>query len=249
MIIKPLFYMGHLSDDDIAMYECSDKLWLPKRSFEYWITHSDVGVATILKLKNMVEQTAVGLAYKPHSNDEEHDTVYAPQWICDMLDCDNENISVERYEPSLCTGLTILPHTSDHIRAQDPQEFLRDAFEAYTCIQEGMTLTLWVVDDETKVGHTFTITITNTRPLTGEPVCIRNCEVELELLPPLDLPIQKPPTPEPVPEPVPEPEHAPTNSFAESTSGYSLGGQHDDKKTQRELAAAAARRRLQNPTI
>ena len=228
--------MGHLSDDDIAMYECSDKLWLPRQSFEYWITRSDVGVATILKLKNGVEQTAVGLAYKPHSNNEEHDTVYAPQWICDMLDYD-ENVSLERYEPSLCTGLTILPHTSDHIRAQDPQEFLRDAFEAYTCIQEGMTLQLWVIDDETNIGHPFTITVTSTRPLACEPVCIRNCEVELELLPPLDLPIPKPPTPEP----------EPTNNFAQSTSGYSLGTQHDDTKTRRELAAAAARRRLQNP--
>lgn len=233
MHIKSLIYMGHLSDDDIAMYECSDKLWLPRQSFEYWITRSDVGVATILKLKNGVEQTAVGLAYKPHMNDEEYDTVYAPQWICDMLDCD-ENISVARYEPSLCTGLTIQPHTSDHIRAADPQEFLRDAFEAYTCIQEGMTLPLWVIDDETKLGHTFTITITNTRPLIEEPVCIRNCEVELELLPPLDLPIPppKPPTPEPEPEPEPP--------------GQVLGGTHDDKKTQRELAAAAARRRFQN---
>ena len=235
--------MGHLSDDDIAMYECSDKLWLSKRSFEYWLTRSDVGVATILKLKNGVEQTVVGLAYKPHSNDDEHDTVYAPQWICDMLDCDNENISVERYEPSLCTGLTILPHTSDHIRAQDPQEFLRDAFEAYTCIQEGMTLQLWVINDETKVGHPFTITVTSTRPLANEPLCIRNCEVELELLPPLDLPIVplKPPTPEPEPEPVP------TNSFNEATPGQLLGGVHDDTKSKRELAAAAARRRLQNP--
>jgi hypothetical protein len=102
-----------------------------------------------------------------------------------------------------------------------------------------MTLQLWVINDETKVGHPFTITVTSTRPLANEPLCIRNCEVELELLAPLDLPPSKPPTPEPV--------QAPTNSFAESTSGYSLGGMHDDTKTRRELAAAAARRRLQNP--
>ena len=239
MLIKPLIYMSHLSDDDIAMYECSDKLWMPKRAFEYWITHSDIGIATILKLTNGVNQTAVGLVYKPHPNDEEYDTIYAPQWICDILDCDHDNISVERYEPSLCTGLTIQPHTSDHIRAQDTQEFLLDAFEAYTCIQDGQTIPLWVIDDITKLGHVFTVTITNTRPISDEPVCIRNCELELELMPPLDLP----PTPPKPSTPEPEPE----NIITESSPGQALGGIHDITKSQRELAAAAARRRFKNP--
>lgn len=238
MRLLPLMYLEHLTDSELLQYECSDKLWLPRRDFEHWITASEVGVATILRLTNGVDQTAVGLAHMPHNNEHEPDALYAPQWICALLDCD-ENVTLTRFQPSLCTGLTIQPHTSDHIRAKDPQEFLRNAFEHYTCITEGLSLPLWVTHDETHVGYVFHVTITCAKPAMGvlEPLCIRNCEVELELMPPLDLPIPPPPVSEPVIEPVAPP--------VQDSPGYVLGGTRDVTKTQRELAAAAARKRLQ----
>ena len=239
MRLLPIMYLEHLTDEELRQYECSDKLWLPRREFERWVTESEVGVATILRITNGVEQKAAGLAHMPHHNENEPDAVYAPQWICDILDFD-DNVTLSRFQPSLCTGLTLQPHTSDHIRAKDPQEFLRNAFEHYTCITEGESIPLWVVDDETHIGSVFHVTITSIKPSSAEPLCIRNCEVELELMPPLDLPIPPPPA-EPVTQPVSEPE----NTFVADSPGNMLGGSHDSTKTKRELAAAAARKRLQ----
>ena len=244
MHILPIIYLEHLSDSQIAEYECSDKLWLPPRMFEYWVTHSEVGVPTILRLTNSVEQTAVGLAHMPHRNKNNDDTLYVPQWMYNLLECD-DNVEITRFQPSMCTGLTIQPHTSDHIRAKDPQEYLRNAFEHYTCIMDGLTLPLWVIDDEATTGHMFLVNIAATKPAKdAEPLCIRNCELELELLAPLDLP---PPAPAPVP--VQEPEQEPPSEPA--TPGYVLGGAVDATKTKRELAAAAARKRFeaQQPAV
>ena len=242
MRLLPLMYLEHLNDEELRQYECSDKLWLPQREFERWVTESEVGVATILRITNGVEQKATGLAHMPHHNESEPDAVYAPQWICDILDFD-DNVTLSRFQPSLCTGLTLQPHTSDHIRAKDPQEFLRNAFEHYTCVTEGESIPLWVVDDKTNIGSVFHVTLTSIKPSTHEPLCIRNCEVELELLPPLDLPIPPPPEPEPDPINV----FASTNTFQDP--GNVVGGTIDATKTKRELAAAAARKRLKSQSL
>jgi hypothetical protein len=175
----------------------------------------------------------------PHHNKNNDDTIYVPQWMYNILECD-DTVEVTRFQPSMCTGLTIQPHTSDHIRATDPQEYLRNAFEHYACITDGLTLPLWVVDDGATAGHMFLVNIAATKPAKdAEPLCIRNCELELELLPPLDLPPSPPPVPVQEPPPVQEP--------AIATPGYVLGGAVDTTKTKRELAAAAARKRLEAP--
>ena len=102
---------------------------------------------------------------------------------------------------------------------------------------DGLTLPLWVIDDGATSGHMFLVNITATKPVReAEPLCIRNCELELELLAPLDLP-PPPPVQEPEPEPVLVSEPA--------TPGYVLGGTVDTTKTKRELAAAAARKRFE----
>jgi len=246
MHISPIIYLEHLSDSEISEYECSDKLWLPPRMFEYWVTQSEVGVPTILQLKNGVEQTAVGLAHMPHRNKNNDDTIYVPQWMYNLLECD-DTVEITRFQPSMCTGLTIQPHTSDHIHAKDPQEYLRNAFEHYSCIMDGLTLPLWVVDDEATTGHMFLVNIAATRPAKdAEPLCILNCELELELLAPLDLP-PPPPVQEPAQVQEPEPAQEPAQVQDPATPGYILGGAVDTTKTKRELAAAAARKRLEAP--
>lgn len=234
MRILPLYYLDTLSDEQITMYECSDKLWFSTRTFERLVTDGEPGVVTILKLTNGVDQSVVGAMHAVHTDDDE--IIYAPRWVCEALEYDHDNITIARFQASLCMGLTLQPHTSDHITAPDPQELLRDAFEHYSCLTRGQTLTLWIQHPE---PHAFEVTVADLQG--GDTVCIRDCELELELLRPLDMPLTPPPSPPPSP-----PMNAVVAADPPLLQGDVLGGTIPQNKTARELRLEAAMRRLNN---
>ena len=244
MRILPLMYLETLDDAEIARHSCSDRIWMHQTQFQTWIS-TDAGIVTLIKLENSLEQSVIGCVFGVHQGDPE--TLYVPQWMYDMLDFDTESIELERETPSMCTGIVLQPHTSDHIHVADPQEFLRDGFEQYSVLTPGQTLDLWVGDDDVGGGigaivgggkHRITCTILQLLPV-NETLAIRNCEMTLELMVPLDTPI--PPVPVHVPEPEPSPEveverEQPVQPVTE-----------EDPAVRRQRMAEAARARLLPP--
>jgi hypothetical protein len=239
MRVLPLLFAQFLTDSELEEYECSDRIWVPKQVFERWVRLSEPGIAMLARLENAVGQNAVGVIQDVHYDDD--DVLYVPQWMAQRL-TDSDDVSLDHYEPNLCMGLTIQPHTSDHVLAADPQVYLRDAFERYSCLIPGQTVPLWVgPSEQNPTNHTMYVDITSLRPSGDEPLCIRNCEIELELLPPLDTPIPSPPLPEsppPMTPELPEPPMAPPLA-----AGHVLGGAMPAGRSARELAAEAALRR------
>lgn len=244
MRVLPLLFAEFLTDDDIEEFECSDRIWVPKHIFERWVRLSEPGVAMLAKLENTVGQFAIGVVQDVHYDGA--DIMYVPQWMSRRL-ADSDDVTLDNYEPNLCTGLTIQPHTSDHVTADDPQVYLRDAFERYSCLIPGQTVPLWVgPSQQNPAFHTMHVDIATLRPLNDDPLCIRNCEIELELLPPLDTPIPPPPRPEsppPMTAELPEPPMAPPLA-----AGHVLGGAMPAGRSTRELAAEAALRRAAQAT-
>ena len=221
MKILPLFYNEALTDEDIAKHECSDKLWVSRRIFEDFLVGTEVGVAGIARLRNRVGSEVYGLVFGVHQGED--DAIYAPQWMCAAMEHDPDGVSLARATPSLGTRIKIVPHTSDHLSAEDPQTLLRDAFENYTCLMNGMDYKLWIED------HAMTVTLLEIHPAGQEVIRVRDCEIELELGAPLD----RPATP-PAPAPAPAAAELPTIAA-------------EEPPTREELAAlmgAAARRRL-----
>lgn len=235
MRIQPILYLEHLTDEETQQYECSDKFWLPRRLFETLVGDAPSGVTVIVKLINVIEQYIVGTPHSVHHNLDADEVIYVPSWMYDTMIVD-EDIRVETINPGLCTRLMISPHTSDHIHAEDPQELLRTAFENYTCLQVDQEIPLWIGTKQLKV------TIQGLQPDTLDPLCIRDVEIELELLPPLDMPWPPPPR-----EPTPPP--TPPSSQAEpivGEPGIPVGGTAPQPGlTPAQLAGAAARARIQ----
>lgn len=228
--VQSLYFEGSLTDGDIERHMCSDRIWLPRTVFETFLGTQEAGAVLVLSLTNEVEQTVVGTPFGYHRNDA--NIIYAPQWILDALEYDHANIRLKRFTPSLCSRISIIPFSSEHIAAEDPQIYFRDAFESYTCIQRGLTLPLFCN------GRTVTIAIQDVIPNNDEPLCIRDVELELELSRPLD----RPPTPE-ITVPVQEPQTEVTEvtipaNFIEPTI------QMPSRDEVRRLCAAAALRRL-----
>lgn len=191
MNIRPILYLDTLDDASIARHNCSDRIWIHHEQFSHWIS-SEAGTVTLVRLQNRLDQSVIGCIFGVHHG--EQNDIYVPQWMYEALEFDTEEVTLNRVTPSLCTGIVLQPHTSDHLHtARDPQEFLRDGFEQYSVLTPGQTLNLWV--DE----HVMTCTIIGLLPSNDAPLAIRNCELTLELMPPLDLPIPEPPTSAPAP--------------------------------------------------
>jgi hypothetical protein len=231
MKVLPLSYMENLTDEQILEFDCSDRIYVPKAEFTRWMNESEPGIATILSLTNRIEQTVNGFLF---GVTHEHATIYVPHRMYKALDMDTEDITIDRIQPSLCTRITFQPFTSDHCSSENPLELFRDAFEHYTCLSVGDEVSLWI-------GYPVQAIIAGLEPPLDEPLCIRGCELELDLLKPLDMP-------EEVAEAVAEVAEAvvvPANVIEHvETEGRQLGGAVDTTKTLRQKMLEAAQRRL-----
>ena len=225
MRVLPLFYNEAFTDEDIAEHECSDRIWCSPAQFRQLTDDAEPGITTLLHLTNEEAHTTVGCIYGVHHSTES-DLLYVPHWMYDQLG--DGSVIVEPAQLGLCTRLVLQPHTSEHLSAEDPQELLRDAFERYSCLTPGTTIPLWI-------GQAITVTISELGPVPNTSLCIRNCELTLELLRPLDMPDEVEPLAEPpaVVEPVTEPPTAvaPTNTIV-------------DTRPRHVIMAEAARKRL-----
>lgn len=183
MRVLPLFYSGQFTDQEIAENECSDRVWCSPAQFRTWTDSMEEGVATLLHLTNEEAQSTVGCIFGVHHS-AETDVIFVPSWMYQELG--EGNIIAEHAQPGLCTNLVLQPHTSEHLNADDPQELLRDAFERYSCLTPGTTIPLWI-GNQTQIM----VTIAELGPVPNTTLCIRNCELSLDLLRPLDMPEEK----------------------------------------------------------
>lgn len=202
MKVLPLIYMGNHPDDELAKHACSDRIWVGKHTFETYTRDSEPGITICLKLRNAVDQTVPVSIYGVHHDDE--GTIYVPQWMLEELEHDHDHVQIELCDDiSMCSSISIAPHTSDHLASDDPQTLLRDGFENYTFLMPGRDYEIWLG------SHSFIVSLVSVQP--DQPVvCIRDCELTVELLPPLDLPIPPPPAAA-VESPPSKIEEAPTN--------------------------------------
>lgn len=192
MRIISLSYCPNLSEEDIYRHECSDRIWVPRHVFERWLTAEEVGSVVIVQLEGIP-----ACMYAPHNGPR--NVIYAPNWMCEELgismdapeDDEDDYIVPERLQPSMCTFLKVQPHTSDHLPScvggsggnAMPEDTLSRAFEEYTCLREGQTMMLHLPS-----GDRMFVTIVEAQPAGQGPFCIRNTEIAIDLLEPLDRP-------------------------------------------------------------
>jgi hypothetical protein len=238
MRIHPFLYLDTLDDAAVARHNCSDRIWVHHTIFSQWI-HSEAETVSLVRLMNRLDQSVIGCVFGIHYG--EPDDLYVPQWMHHALEFDTEEVTMTRVSPSLCTGIVLQPHTSDHLRVTgDPLDVLRDGFEQYSVLSPGQTLDLWVGE------QSMTCTILSLLPTNDAPLAIRNCELTLQLMPPLDMPI-----PEPATSVVTAADAA--HSEAAATSAEPLASSElpslpqEDQVVQRRRLAEAARNRLMQP--
>jgi hypothetical protein len=231
MKVLPLFYLDSLIDDltQQEQHACSDRLWLPQIEFERYMLAADTDSVVTLRLKNSAEQVTVGAVFAAHFGDA--DTIYAPLWMYEALELDTVDVSVERFFPLLGTSITIQPHTSDYLAmGDDPQETLKEGFEQYTCLSVGEDYKIWLG------SFSFTITLQDIEPAETGVICIRNRELGLHILPPLDAPWPTPPAAAPAAPP------SETAAVPSETAAVAVVAQLSAEERRRQIAEATRRR-------
>lgn len=248
-------YCDWLSEEEIQIHQCSDRVWAPKKMFERWLLEEDAGAVVIVNLHGIP-----ACMYGPHSG--EGNVLYVPDWMCAALhvsgepdDQGDDYITPMRGTPNMCTFVKVKPTTSAHIdAAQDldepAEDILSRGFEQYTCIRQGQVMNLRL-----PTGEVLEVVIEEAKPENNDFLCIRSGEIEMELLPPTDLiektlaALSEPPLPEP---PVPEPELPTTHPTHHSThfqgEGHVLSSDvqtvPESREERRKRMAEAATARL-----
>ncbi len=187
MKIVSLLYADWIREEELAAHQHSDRIWLPAHMFQRWLLEETEGSLVIADLGG------VGVCvYGPHGGDA--NVLYAPEWICQALHVSGEPepegedyIVPLRVLPAQCLFVKLQPHTSRHIEIAEStqmpaEDILARGFEQYTCLQKGKSITLHLEN-----GDELTVDVLGTLPDTEDILCIRAGEIELELLPPLDL--------------------------------------------------------------
>jgi hypothetical protein len=134
--------------------------------------------------------TIVASPIGPHFEDST--ILYVPTWMWDALKdpADDAVVCVlERCRPSMASMIALEPHTSNLLKCKDPESALRNAFERYSCIQKGCTYPLQLED----LPDPLWVTIPAVTPDRPEPLCIRNVELTVNMLPARDAPLPVPP--------------------------------------------------------
>ena len=265
MRVVPLSYNEYLSVSEIDRHECSDRIMVPQRMFERWMSEEDAGSVVLVALEGIA-----ACMYAPHCGPR--DVIYAPMWMCEALRVsldppDDADAAVDDYivpvriRPAMCTFMRIQPHTSDHLHIPNtaPEDVLSRGFEEYTCVRSGQTLMLRL-----ETGERMFVSVVATEPDNSGPVCIRSPEIFMDMLEALDVEeppaVARPPTPRPALDlplltPLSPPGSSPTppthHTSLPTLSPPSEQPQHfapvaPSRDERRRLAAEAAMRRQHN---
>ncbi len=228
---------------------------MPRHTFERWLTAEDAGSVVIVQLEGVP-----ACMYAPHAGPR--NIIYAPMWMCEELgvslepppadeDAEDDYIVPERLHPPMCTFMKVQPHTSDHLPAcvggsggdAMPEDTLSRAFEEYTCLRNNQTVLLHLPS-----GNRMFVTVTDALAVDGEvagPMCIRNTEIAMDLLEPLDR-VRPPTPPPPAPTLLLPPEQEQSQPQQQPQTQPPQESREESREERRERAYRAAMARMAN---
>jgi hypothetical protein len=187
MHIRTLVEMGTLLEGEQEIGECSNRVYVPARLFTEWLSTK----AVTLRIENAVEQVVYGSMFSAHTQDE--NTVFVPDWMCSVLDCDRDLCTVVPVEPPRCTAIMVQPLNEGDV---EEMELFQSSLERYTTVTPGQHLTLWH-----SFGYPFTVSVVHVEPEMA--VDIANCDIPLNMLPPVSVVPATLSDPDSVPDSVP----------------------------------------------
>lgn len=192
MYVLPFAFHTSLSEDAIQELENSDKIYLHMQLFEEILGNSNSGELIILELKSMYDcGLPIAVNIGGFHSFEDKNIIYAPSWIVEHLGltehCTDDDkimceVSYRRITPSPCAKITIQPFETCLSKYDDPEMALQTGLEKYSCLYANSTISLLMPDKKI-----LKCSIYGCEPKKDfEPLCIRDIELVVNLLPAKD---------------------------------------------------------------
>jgi hypothetical protein len=201
MYVLPFAFHTSLTESTesvIHEYECGDKIWVHMEQFESIMGHNSSGELIVLELRSLYDcGFPIAVSIGGFHSETDKNIVYAPCWIVDHLGmmehCTEEDktlceVSLKRIMPSPCSKITIQPFITKLSTFDDPEKALQNALEKYTCVYANSTINLLMPDNSI-----LKCSLYDCVPNKDEPLCIRDIELVVNLLPAKDyiIPVSK----------------------------------------------------------
>jgi len=199
MYVLPYAFHTSLSEDAIQELENSDKIYLHMQLFEEILGNSNSGELIILELKSMYDcGLPIAVNIGGFHSFEDKNIIYTPSWIVEHLGltehCTDDDktmceVSYRRITPSPCAKITIQPFETRLSKYDDPEMALQTGLEKYSCLYANSTISLLMPDKKI-----LKCSIYECEPKKDfEPLCIRDIELIVNLLPAKDyiVPVPK----------------------------------------------------------
>lgn len=142
-----VFYPGYFEDN---CQELSDEIIIPAYHLNQIMEHYDDGEKLYVTMTNTIADKSILVAIgSPHSYDK--NTIFAPQWILDLIDCNGNDDSIIKIQKADISEIPAA--TKIMIKPLDPIAFELDtracferAFMNLHSIKEGITIPIPVVE-------------------------------------------------------------------------------------------------------
>ena len=198
MYVLPFAFHPSLSEDAIQEIENSDKIYVHMELFETILGNSNSGELVIIELKSTYDcGLPIAVTIGGFHSFDDKQIVYAPSWIVEHLgltehitDDDKTlcEVSHKRIMPSPCAKITIQPFETMLSKYDDPEMALQNGLEKYTCLYANSTISLLMPDKKI-----LKCSIYDCEPKKDfEPLCIRDIELVVNLLPAKDYVVPVP---------------------------------------------------------
>jgi hypothetical protein len=182
-----------MSEDAIKEYECSDKIYVHMETFSNILGNSNSGELVILEMRSLYDLgLPIAVTIGGFHSDSDKNIIYCPCWIIEHIGCmdyalsDDKTmceVSLKRNNPSFCSKITIQPFESKLASYDDPENALRNGLEKYTCIYANSTINILMPDN-----YVLKFSVYDCEPKkSDEPLCIRDVEILVNLLPAKDI--------------------------------------------------------------
>lgn len=139
MRAQPFSACAFLPQDQRLVYECSDRILLPKAYCESFKFNAN----DLLELSNFFEEKRYGTLFETYT--QEYTAVFMPSWMFFSLS-QIEPISIGLCRKSRCTAIRLRPDSFTFQSRPDFLEILNSAIQSYSCLTKNTRIPLHVED-------------------------------------------------------------------------------------------------------
>ena len=141
MRAAPFLHCKFIPMDEISIFECSDRILIPKSIF---VSMGFGEGPILLNIANTVGTNVRGVLYNIHEAND--DIIYMPTWMSILLSI-TDNLSMSSIKKFDCSRIIIRPQNAELLKIPDWNVKFSESIKYYNTLTQGYTIPV-IIDDK-----------------------------------------------------------------------------------------------------